>query len=308
MQDIKNRIQYIDIAKGIAIILMVLGHKGIPQWLSNFIWSFHMPLFFICFGIVANFTRNSLAEFTLRRLKTLIFPFIIYSIIVYGLYQFTREPISLHHLLTSGWGGYALWFIPVLFVSSIWAKITFFFSGYYRCMFAFAYLVIGCILCHCNICLPWAMSSTPFATFLIVAGTELKGTAVIVEKQRSLKLLITVLILFVYNALISHYWRLDICANIVLPIIPLTIGSITGTFMVFAISTLICRYTQFVSGLLTIVGRETYIIVAFSQIIIPFVNLTGFEIPFVVKNLILIIVLIILTLIKNFIKKMIGQV
>lgn len=50
----KERIEYIDIAKGTGIILMVLGH--IPAFSNNykfaykFIYAFHMPLFFIISG------------------------------------------------------------------------------------------------------------------------------------------------------------------------------------------------------------------------------------------------------------------
>lgn len=36
------RIEWIDIAKGMAIFLMVCGHTSIPENLSNWIWSFHM--------------------------------------------------------------------------------------------------------------------------------------------------------------------------------------------------------------------------------------------------------------------------
>lgn len=46
----KKRILWIDIAKAIAILLMVVGHTSIPNVLSNFIWAFHMPLFFIASG------------------------------------------------------------------------------------------------------------------------------------------------------------------------------------------------------------------------------------------------------------------
>ena len=37
----------IAIAKGIAIILVVAGHAEGPEWLTNFIYEFHMPLFFM---------------------------------------------------------------------------------------------------------------------------------------------------------------------------------------------------------------------------------------------------------------------
>lgn len=42
-----QRLEWIDITKGFAIILMVFGHSSIPKSISNYIWSFHMPLFFI---------------------------------------------------------------------------------------------------------------------------------------------------------------------------------------------------------------------------------------------------------------------
>lgn len=43
----QNRNRWLDIAKGIAIILMVAGHTPIPSVMSHFIYAFHMPLFFI---------------------------------------------------------------------------------------------------------------------------------------------------------------------------------------------------------------------------------------------------------------------
>lgn len=46
-----KRIEYIDIAKGIAIIMVLLGHIDLcPIGLKSSIYSFHMPLFFILSG------------------------------------------------------------------------------------------------------------------------------------------------------------------------------------------------------------------------------------------------------------------
>ena len=38
------------IAKGIAIIAMVAGHAEAPELITNFIYVWHMPLFFIAAG------------------------------------------------------------------------------------------------------------------------------------------------------------------------------------------------------------------------------------------------------------------
>lgn len=51
----RERIDYIDIIKGIGILLMVIGHsysEFIPYTLKILIYGFHMPLFFILSGYV----------------------------------------------------------------------------------------------------------------------------------------------------------------------------------------------------------------------------------------------------------------
>lgn len=45
---------YIDIAKGIGIILVILGHSGVNSEIKDFIYGFHMPLFFVISGYLYN--------------------------------------------------------------------------------------------------------------------------------------------------------------------------------------------------------------------------------------------------------------
>ena len=47
MEDNGKRMLSWDIVKGITILIMIVGHvASIPQQLRNFIFSFHMPVFF----------------------------------------------------------------------------------------------------------------------------------------------------------------------------------------------------------------------------------------------------------------------
>lgn len=72
----------ISIMKGIAIILMVMGHAEVPDLLSNFIYIFHMPLFFIAAGYF--FSRKHLDnpwEFCARRFKGLYIPFLKWTVV-----------------------------------------------------------------------------------------------------------------------------------------------------------------------------------------------------------------------------------
>ena len=49
MQASSNRIEYIDIAKGMAILCVIMGHMG-WEYADRIIYPFHMPLFLICSG------------------------------------------------------------------------------------------------------------------------------------------------------------------------------------------------------------------------------------------------------------------
>lgn len=71
----------ISICKGIAIILMVMGHAEPPTLISNFIYIFHMPLFFITAGYF--FSRKYLDDpwtFCAKRFRGLYIPFLKWSL------------------------------------------------------------------------------------------------------------------------------------------------------------------------------------------------------------------------------------
>ena len=56
----KKRIEYIDYARGIAMLLVILGHcfQSVEYTLNHFILSFHMPLFFFLSGIFAKSAKD----------------------------------------------------------------------------------------------------------------------------------------------------------------------------------------------------------------------------------------------------------
>lgn len=78
----QSRNEWLDVAKGIAIILMVFGHTGFSTYWVWFIYAFHMPLFFIASGWTSNWTKYNIRKFIFHKMRTLLLPFIIYSCIV----------------------------------------------------------------------------------------------------------------------------------------------------------------------------------------------------------------------------------
>ena len=76
---------YVDIARGIAIILVVIGH-GISEYGTGFtalekvIYSFHMPLFFVISGLVFRVKDGvTLGAFAKKRAKGLMLPYLLFA-------------------------------------------------------------------------------------------------------------------------------------------------------------------------------------------------------------------------------------
>lgn len=80
----KGRIYWVDNAKGIAILMVVLGHVSyMPEAIHKVIYAFHMPLFFILSGL---FLDERIVEipfmyFLIKKAKTLMVPFFVFGIL-----------------------------------------------------------------------------------------------------------------------------------------------------------------------------------------------------------------------------------
>lgn len=113
----------LDIAKGIGIILVVVGHSlEMRSSIGRFIWSFHMPLFFIISGLCFNeIHHNNIRAFVVSRFKSLVFPAAIFTafciLVAYGL-RLDNAREMLCDLSYRGLPG-ALWFLLVLFITEI---------------------------------------------------------------------------------------------------------------------------------------------------------------------------------------------
>lgn len=77
-----KRDKTLDIAKGICIILMVIGHSGCPAYLRNFIYMFHMPCFFFISGYLLNDKYlTNLKTGLWKKIKGSYYPFVKWSVI-----------------------------------------------------------------------------------------------------------------------------------------------------------------------------------------------------------------------------------
>lgn len=136
-----HRIAYLDIAKGIGILLVILGHNSLKATLvgmERFIFSFHMPFFFLLSGMLfkADYPLLVLCK---RRFSTLIRPFLASIFLLYSVYLFYTEKTVmtiLRRLVRSMYasGNYLewaqLWFLPHLFFLNLFVALLC--LGFYR--------------------------------------------------------------------------------------------------------------------------------------------------------------------------------
>ena len=79
-----QRIQWVDVYKGLAILSVVLGHSGSP--ISASIYSFHMAAFFFISGYTTRLERYSFSELLTRRVRTLLLPFLAFNALFIALW------------------------------------------------------------------------------------------------------------------------------------------------------------------------------------------------------------------------------
>ena len=130
-----NRLDYIDVAKGIGILLVVWAHILVVGPSHQLIYAFHMPLFFFVSGLLFNSGKYpSFVSFVKIRAKRLLLPYVIYSIVTWMIWAGFRYlrgdavdsywmPL-LQTFIAQGSGAYivhnsALWFIPCLFAVEV---------------------------------------------------------------------------------------------------------------------------------------------------------------------------------------------
>ncbi len=71
-----NRIGYIDVAKGVAILLVVIGHvSNLPTPIKSSIYSFHMSLFFFLSGYF--FRKEDIMCIARRMMPTIVMPYLV---------------------------------------------------------------------------------------------------------------------------------------------------------------------------------------------------------------------------------------
>ena len=128
----KARVSYIDIAKAIGIFIVILGHvASVGTPLKTFLYTFHMPLFFMLTGMTykwpADGTWSSTKKRIARNTGILLVPYILFALI-YSKLSFCNLAFigySSWHTLRMAGSLSSLWFLMALFMSHVYLLALF---------------------------------------------------------------------------------------------------------------------------------------------------------------------------------------
>lgn len=278
-----KRIEWIDISKGIAILLMVIGHVNLIPWepYRKIIFSVHMPLFFI----VAGFTSKPVItkQTVFKLVKQLLFVYLGISLITSALLWIKTGSFNpLTELLRIFWASGvpanygpgipitgvesiptagAIWFLPCLF----FAKLLFCFvlkctqktSEWLRAVIIL-FLTAAGYICGQHYKIPLNIDISMFAMIFMYAGLLIKKYSLIQARLKSPCIFAMLFWFFAlkYNAIelsARFYRNFPYCIVVIL-------GAIGGCYVIFVVSEEIIKRLPIFKNFLVYCGMHSLII------------------------------------------------
>lgn len=127
----KKRNQSVDVLRGIAMLLVVLGHtmtgcteNSQNSLIYNIVWSLQMPLFMLISGYVTRFSKQvdsgrALCGYLGKRSLSYLLPWVVFTFLVRGVIMgqesFLDIKYLVYHMDSGYWFLFSLWTIAVIF-------------------------------------------------------------------------------------------------------------------------------------------------------------------------------------------------
>jgi len=253
----KSRIEFIDIAKGITIFLVVWGHTANNAVLvdpncplfTRILYSFHMPLFFALSGLSMKATPfTTWAEwkaFIRKNILSLLIPYFVWALI-YCTFKWANIPWILYgswYALTTAATLTSLWYLVCLFIARMFAQLVVSYvpkRGWWWVIGA-AMMLVGVLLPKFTIGYPWCFDVAFVAGACVLFGVLLKNPLIELSVQRMgllVLLLIASVAVYMSSFLIdgTNFTILLMCKGQYGDSIGWVIRAIAGSFAVVSLS------------------------------------------------------------------------
>ena len=275
-----QRLDFIDIAKGIGILFVICSHSRCNE-LMWFAWAFFMPLFFILSGYTYHYKEISLLKMVKKKAQRLLVPYFFTNFVLvvilailgkvsiqniigifYSRYYIIPNDYSLFH-----WWCAPTWFLTALFIAYILVFLT---KGKKNaeiiCIPFFILITYG--FCQLPILLPWSIDTAFIFASYILTGLLLRRYDFF---QLSWKLAIP--IGFLYLIIIHYDGNINYSIRILGNDPTMTfLAGIMGSIMVIWLSKVIDK--TLIKKPLIALGRNSLLIFCFHIPIISTFNYT----------------------------------
>lgn len=270
----KKRAEYLDIAKGIGILLVVWAHAKGP--FSSYIYQFHMPLFFLISGYLFN-EKNTVKQFIIKKIRTLYIPFVFWNIFftilsagmkfqLYSRKQFLSAITEI--IFTIGRNGMflgATWFLASLFLVSIFYKImdTYLPKTKEKSIFL---LMICAVISYIGftITFPYMISRTLVLAVFFAIGRLVKTykEELLIYENRALPLFFACIFI-----VIARHNSANMGANQYKYRLLFVIGALAASYTVIKISEFIETHSKYLKSLLCFWGCKSISIVIWQFVV-----------------------------------------
>ncbi len=177
-----NRLNYVDIAKGIGILLVVCSHTDALYLMWPFMGLF-VPIFYFCSGYTSSL-RVPVAHAVKTRFRKLFIPYIFFNVLLLIVFRHfsVREFIGVFYsryclfpldvspnvkFMTSG--NYPMWFLTSMIVSSFLFYILLSYEKY-KIFLIGGYFIVTILFLLCPILMPWSIDTAFIASLFMYVG------------------------------------------------------------------------------------------------------------------------------------------
>lgn len=284
----QERVAYIDIVRGMVIVLMVIGHSGAPYQIVRGIYGFHMPFFFILSGIlydVNKWEKRGISELVKCKWKAYVVPYfwlcllnliINMPIEIVGHNHLRGRELFVATIKHAFWSVYSfgnaskmpnctpLWFLLCLFVSNIYlyALVTKVKNKERQIFICIMAVGVDLLLSYLNVIqLPWHVDIALIGMTFMYIGICVRETGILNVLSNNLFLQVGLFGIGVYCIYTNP--RIDINMNVVNNVVLMIVGASCISI------TLIAFVKRFMakSPMLEFMGKNTILFMAFNYAI-----------------------------------------
>ncbi|MCX9085630.1 MAG: acyltransferase family protein [Candidatus Methanoperedens sp.] len=303
-----KNLKWIDITKGIGILLVIFGHLHITNIFRQIIFTFHIPLFFFIGGFLFNYNKykKDTQLFIKNKLIRLVFPYFVTNIIILVTYYLLSFKLNLNiypiiNLIGIFYGNGAplnpstkftntinipSWFLLSLFCG----YILLFIIAYYHekkgtafsCIICLFFITIGFNLSK-YVYLPWGFDIALVSMVFMYPGYILNYH---ISIQKILNLYgIKILFILIFSFIIVLNGNVDMNIRNYNNLLLFSVGGLLGTYLTIELSKVINRNENTLSRFLIYIGKNSLLILLFYDFT-PMIFLNIFDAFFNVKTII----------------------